>query len=235
MHGLDCYVGDDVRTIPSAGSSSSSTAVVYTDAKTVTAVQAALVKKGYDCGSTGPNGDGVDGLYGSNTARAIKKLQAVINWPQTGKIDQGVLQALNVTPGVLPPGVTLAGRAAVQAQVALDAATTAEHAQTPADVQAPAAQLQTVADNAAPPLPPEVKQKVDNAVAKAKAATTPAQVKEAALVVVSAAQDAHEAVKPSWVVSPAWPGGPAWWKVGAAIGGALATGGLVVVGVRRLG
>lgn len=230
MLGIDCFVGDDVRTIPSVVP----TPVTYTDAKTVTAVQAALVAKGYDCGSSGPNGDGVDGQYGSNTASAVKKFQAALNWPQTGKIDPGVCAQLGVTPGKLPPGVTLAGRAAVQAQVALDAATTAEHAQTPGDAQAAATQVQAVADSAAPPLPPAVQQKVDSAVAQAKAAKTPAEAQAAGVALADAAKDAHVAVKPSWVMSPAWPGGPVWWEVGATAGGALAVGGLVVFGLGKV-
>lgn len=199
-------------TIPSAG-------VTYTDAKTVTAVQAALVKKGYNCGKTGPNGDGVDGEFGPNTKAAIKKMQSDTGVPQTGVIDYGVISALQVTPGVLPPGVTMQGRAAVQAQVALDAATAAEHASTSSDVQNAAQQVATVSAAAAPPLPPEVQQQVQAAVTKAKAATTPAQVKAAAVDVQAAAQAAHKSVAPSWWKSPAWPGGLTRWKVGA-IGGA---------------
>jgi peptidoglycan hydrolase-like protein with peptidoglycan-binding domain len=231
MHGLDCYVGDDVVSIPSAVSKP----VTYTDAKTVTAVQAALVKKGYDCGSTGPNGDGVDGAYGSNTSNAIKKFQAALNWPQTGKIDPGICAQLGVTPGKLPPGVTMAERAAVQSQIALDNATAAEHAATPSDVQAVATNTQAVADAAAPPPPPDVQAQVKDATAKAKAAKTPADVKAAAQDLQAANQALHEVVKPSWVVSPAWPGGPAWWQVGVAVGGALALGGLAIAGVKRLG
>src|SRR5690242_890987 len=48
-------IGDD--TIPTVSAN-------YTDAKTVAAVQQALVKKGYNLGSSGPNSDGVDGIFG---------------------------------------------------------------------------------------------------------------------------------------------------------------------------
>lgn len=219
MHGLD-LIGA-TTTIPTAGAD-------YTDAKTVAAVQAALVAKGYDLGDTGPNKDGVDGVFGPKTKAAIKKMQTDAGLDPTGKIDEGVIMALKVTPGVLPPGVTLAGRAAVQAQVALDAATAAEHADTPPSVQAAAQQVADVVAAAAPPPPPEVQQKVTQAVAQAKAATTPAQVKAAAVAVQAAAQDVHAAVKPSWISSPAWAGGPELWKVGAAVAGAAVGGGALL-------
>lgn len=223
MRGLD-LIGATV-TIPTVGAT-------YTDAKTVAAVQAALVGRGYDLGATGPNKDGVDGVYGSKTKAAIKKLQGNAGLDQTGVITTQVLQALgNLTPGVLPPGVTMAGRAAVQAQVALDVATAAEHAATPSDVQDAAEQLVTVSDTAAPPPPPEVKQKVAAATAQAKAATTPAEVKAAAVAVQAAAQDVHTAVKPSWMSTPAWDGGPERWKVGAALAaGVVGAGALVAIG-----
>lgn len=222
MRGLD-LIGATV-TIPTAGAN-------YTDAKTVAAVQAALLAHHYDLGTSGPNGDGVDGVLGSKTAGAIKKLQGTLSAEQTGKIDEGVIAALKVTPGVLPPGVTMAGRAAVQAQVALDAATAAEHAETPEDVQDAADQLVTVSDTAAPPPPPEVKQKVAQAQAQAKAATTPAQAKAAAVAVQAAAQDVHTAVKPSWMSTPAWAGGPERWKVVASIAaGGVGAGALVAIG-----
>lgn len=220
-------LGDAAVTIPTAGAN-------YTDAKTVAAVQKALVDKGYDLGDTGPNNDGVDGVFGSKTKAAIKKLQAAtpnLANDQTGKIDEGVLMALQVTPGVLPPGVTMQGRAAVQAQAALDAATAAEHATTPADVQAAATAAQAVVDAAAPPPPLEVQAKVATAVAQAKAAKTPADAKAAAVAVQAAAQDVHEAVKPSWISSPAWAGGPERWKVGAASAGVVAgVGALLAIG-----
>lgn len=226
MTGLDIIGAITVGavTIPTAGAS-------YTDAKTITAVQKALVDKGYNLGSSGPNSDGVDGIFGSKTKAAVKKLQAAIGADQNGKIDEGVIAALKVTPGVLPPGVTMQGRAAVQAEAALDAATAAEHAATPSDVQDVAQQVADVVAVAAPPPPPEVQQKVAQAVAVAKAATTPAQVQAAAVAVQAAAQDVHEAVKPSWISSPAWEGGPERWKVGAATAAGVAgVGALLALG-----
>jgi peptidoglycan hydrolase-like protein with peptidoglycan-binding domain len=215
---LGCdVIGDDVVTVPTVGAN-------YTDAKTVTAVQFALVKKGYDLGTSGPNNDGVDGLFGSKTKSAIKKMQADANMYQSGKIDEGVIMALKVTPGVLPPGVTMAGRAAVQAQAALEAATAAEHAATPSDVQAAAQK----AVDAAPAQPPELKQAAQAALVKAKAAKTPADVVNAAAAVKSAAQDVHSAVKVPWYLMPAWQGGPPTWQVGVA--GAVGVIGLGLLG-----
>lgn len=56
--------------------------------ETVRAVQAALKAKGGEyaslLGTSGPNGDGVDGLYGENTKAAIKKFQADNGIQQTG-------------------------------------------------------------------------------------------------------------------------------------------------------
>jgi peptidoglycan hydrolase-like protein with peptidoglycan-binding domain len=206
------WVGGEVI-IPKAGAN-------YTDAKTVAAVQKALNDHGYNVGTSGPNRDGVDGMFGSKTKAAIKQMQTAINIPVTGIIDEGVVAALGVTPGVLPPGVSLQQQAALQAQVALDAATLAEHANTPSDVQSAAAQAQQASDAAAPPPPPAVVQKLAAAVAQAKAAKTPAQVQAAAVAVKDAATDVHTAVKPSWWVEPAWPGGWPRWEVTAAGGGA---------------
>lgn len=197
-----------VETIPTAGAN-------YSDAKTVAAVQSALVKKGYSIGSSG-----VDGLFGPDTKRAILKMQADAGLTQTGKIDEGVIMALGVTPGVLPPGVTMQDRAAVQSQVALDAATLAEHAETPSDVQIAAQQ----ALDAAPASPEELKQAAQQALVKAKAAKTSAQVQDAAGDVQAAAKDINAAVAPSWWVVPAWDGGYPRWKI--AIAGALATVGI---------
>jgi peptidoglycan hydrolase-like protein with peptidoglycan-binding domain len=191
-------------TIPTVGAN-------YTDAKTVTAVQYALVKKGYNLGTTGPNHDGVDGDFGPKTSAACKKIQAIANSEQNGRIDETVIMALKVTPGVLPPGVTAAGRAAVQAQVALEAATKAEHAQSAGEVVQAA---QAVAD-AMVFEPDVVTLPVKKALEKAKAATTPEQVKDAAKDVQAAAQGAAKAVAPAWPV----------WKIAAVAGG-----GLVAVG-----
>jgi len=224
----DVHMGGEV-TIPTAGAN-------YTDAKTVTAVQQALVNKGYDLGKTGPNSDGVDGSFGPKTKAAIKKMQADANLVQSGIIDEGVIMALKVTPGVLPPGVTMEGRAAVQAQVALDAATAAEHAATPADAVAVATQVAAVAAAAAPPPPPAVQEKVQAALVVAKAAKTPAQAIAAAAAVKAAAVEVHAAVKPAWYQEPAWSGGPPRWQVGVGAGlgaSVVATGLALVFGGRR--
>jgi peptidoglycan hydrolase-like protein with peptidoglycan-binding domain len=220
MRGFDCLgwdeLGEAVVTIPTAGAS-------YTDAKTVVAVQAALVKKGYNLGNYGPDHNGVDGVLGPKTANAIKSVQKVIGEAQTGKIDEGVIMALQVTPGVLPPGVTIQGRAALQAQVALDAATKVEHAQTPTDVQIVAKELA----DAMVFEPVEIRLPVEKALAKAKAATTPAQVADAAKDVKAAALAANAAVKPSWWTTPAWSGGIERWKVASiGAGGAIGLGAL---------
>ena len=209
-YGEENWVGQVVM-IPTAGAN-------YTDAKTVAAVQQALVNLNYDLGKSGPKGDGVDGMFGSKTKAAINKWQSDVGIPETGKIDEGVIGGLKVTPGVLPPGVSLQQQAALQAQVALDAATLAEHASTPADVQTAADQASQAAAAAAPPPPPEVQQKLAAATAQAKAAKTPDQVKAAAKAVQSAAQDVHAAVKPSWWVEPAWNGGWPRWEVTLAGG-----------------
>jgi hypothetical protein len=150
-------------------------------------------------------------------------MQSDAGIPQTGIIDEGVIMALKVKPGVLPPGVTAAGRAAVQAQVALDAATAAEHAVTPSEAQAAAQQVVDVVSIAAPPPPPEVKKAAQDALVKAKAATTPAQVKAAAQDIQAAAQAVHKEVSPSWWKTPAWAGGLERWKV-ATIGGVAVVG-----------
>jgi peptidoglycan hydrolase-like protein with peptidoglycan-binding domain len=223
----DVTAGDDVRTIPSVVS----TPVTYTDAKTVLAVQVALYQKGYDLGDTGPNNDGVDGVFGAHTKAAIKKMQKDAGLQQSGKIDEGVIMALGVTPGVLPPGVTPQGRAAVQAQVALDAATQAEHSMTPQDVQAAAAQV----SSAAPPAPPELVQTVAKAKAAAATATTPAQVQAAKQLVADAAMQVHAATQPSWFSAPVWQGAPLnRWQGLAALGAGVATTvGLVLVARRR--
>lgn len=224
------HMGDDVRTIPTVGAT-------YTDAKTVAAVQSVLAKRGYDLGKSGPNNDGVDGVLGMKTKAAIKKLQSNAGLDQTGVIDTQVLQSLgNITPGVLPPGVTMEGRAAVQAQVALDAATAAAHASTPADAVAVATQVAAVAAAAAPPPPPAVQEKVQAAVVAAKAAKTPAQAVAAAAAIQVAAQEVHAAVKPSFFESPAWSGGPPRWQVGVGAGlgaAAMATGLALLLGGRR--
>jgi peptidoglycan hydrolase-like protein with peptidoglycan-binding domain len=222
------HMGGEV-TIPTADAN-------YTDAKTVAAVQQALVNKGYDLGSSGPASNGVDGVFGPKTKAAIKKMQTDANLTQSGIIDEGVIMALKVTPGVLPPGVTMEGRAAVQAQVALDAATAAEHAVTPSDAVQLAQKVAEVAAAAAPPPPPAVQEKVQAALVIAKAAKTSAQAIVAAAAIQVAAKDVHAAVKPSFFETPAWSGGPPRWQVGVGAGlgvSVVATGLALLFGGRR--
>ncbi len=208
-------------TIPTAGAH-------YTDSKTVGAVQAALKEHGF-------NGkDGVlivDGVMGPNTAFAIRSLQATLNAEPSGIIDEGVIAALQVTPGVLPPGVTLQQKTAVEVQVALDAATAAEHAITQPDVQAAAAQVAA----AAPAEPPELKQEALRAHAAAVAASTPAQVAAAKQQVQAVAQKVTAAVAPGWWGTPLWAGAPVKrWQGVVGGGAAIAVGlGLALVARRR--
>lgn len=208
---------DPIVTIPTVGAN-------YTDAKTVTAVQAALVKRGYNIGTTGPNHDGVDGLFGSKTKSAIESLQQTVGAQVNGRIDETVIMALKVTPGVLPPGVTIQGRAALQAQVALEAATAAEHASSPADLQKAAQDAADAAAAAEPPVPPEVLQAARDAVTRSKQVTTPAQLQQVKQEVKQAAAVVAVQVAPNWWKQPAWPGGWERWKVVLTAG--LGTAGL---------
>lgn len=218
-------IGDAAVTIPTVGA-------VYTDAKTVAAVQQALVGRGYSLGTTGPAKNGVDGVFGSKTKTAIKNIQSTIGETQNGQIDVGVIMALQVTPGVLPPGVTLAGRAAVQSQVALDAATAAEHAQSPTDVQIAAQEMAQVvaAADADEALSAEVRQQAQDAQTQAQSARTPAQVQAAAANVQAASLAVNESVAPSWWKMPAWSGGIPRWQVAAlGAGGIVGFSGLIWV------
>lgn len=67
-------------------------------------IQQALVDQGdYNLGTFGPNGDGVDGVFGSKTADAIKKFKVDFNLfgPASSDIDKGViaeLDTLNTVP-----------------------------------------------------------------------------------------------------------------------------------------
>jgi hypothetical protein len=215
MRGFDCLGADPVVTIPTAGAN-------YTDAKTVAAVQTALVRMHYDVGKSG-----VDGIFGRDTRAAIIKMQGDAGLEQTGKIDEGVIMALKVTPGVLPPGVTMAGKAAVQAQVALDAATAAEHAGTSAELQKAAQDAVDATSGAQPPLPPEVLQAARDALTKSKQATTPAQVQAVKQQVQQAAQTVATKVAPNWWMQPAWAGGwPRWQVATIGAGGTLGLGAL---------
>jgi len=209
MKGFDCLGAVDLGevTIPTAGAN-------YTDAKTVAAVQSALNTRGY-----GPLD--VDGLFGPKTKAAIKKMQGDAGLYVTGTINEDVIMALKVTPGVLPPGVTMAGKAAVQAQVALDAATAVEHAATPAELQKAAQDALDAANAAQPPIDPATLQAARDAVTKSKQVTTPAQMQAAKQQVQTAAQTVASKVAPSWWKQPAWAGGWPRWEVALIGGGAV--------------
>jgi peptidoglycan hydrolase-like protein with peptidoglycan-binding domain len=203
-------------TIPSAGA-------VYTDKKTVGAVQTALNDHGF-----GPLK--VDGIMGPKTAAAIRKMQAAASIPATGVIDSGVIAALQVTPGVLPPGVTLQQKTDVEVQAAIDAATAVEHSVTPADLQAAAAKVV----DAAPPAPPELKQEAQQAHAAVLMATTPAAQAAAKQQVQAVAQKVQAAVAPGWWSSPLWQGAPVNRMQGIIGGvGAAAIVAGVIAAVRR--
>jgi hypothetical protein len=221
MRGFDCLGADQIITVPTAGAN-------YTDVRTVTAVQAALVKRGYDLGKYGVNKDGIDGLFGSATKKAIQKLQKDAGLLVTGTINEDVIRALQVTPGVLPPGITLQGVAAVQASIALDAATKAERANTTGELQKAAQDSVNAANAAQPPLPPEVRKAAMDALEKSKKVTTPAQMQQVKQEVQQTALVVASKVAPSWWVLPAWQGGMARWKVAAIGGGGVAGLGVIL-------
>lgn len=77
----------------------------YHDAVTVTAVQKKLNEKGF-----GPIK--VDGIYGPETAGALKKMQAKYGLDQTGVVDYGALLALGVSA---PPAVKVPAKSAASA------------------------------------------------------------------------------------------------------------------------
>ena len=56
--------------------------------------QMALVARGYDLGSYGPNGDGVDGHWGNASRKALIQFQRDEGLPQTGDRDLGTEAAL---------------------------------------------------------------------------------------------------------------------------------------------
>lgn len=74
-------------------------------------IQQAFVDLGFNLGSTGPNKDGVDKLFGSPTTRAVKAFQTeqAIAGAASGEVDQSTLKCLDeqrahveVAPGLKP-------------------------------------------------------------------------------------------------------------------------------------
>ena len=64
----------------------------------VEAVQQALVNLGYNLGNTGPNGDGVDGVFGEKTRSAVKKFQTSKDLYSDGIVGDNTAGALGVQP-----------------------------------------------------------------------------------------------------------------------------------------
>lgn len=54
----------------------------------VTQIQQALVDKGYSLGTSGPLKNGVDGIFGSRTEKALKQFQTSMKLSPTGVVDQ---------------------------------------------------------------------------------------------------------------------------------------------------
>lgn len=63
-------------------------------APVTTDIQRRLAKLGYDLGTFGASGDGIDGKYGKVTAAAVKKFQADNGLPVTGRVDMGTYAML---------------------------------------------------------------------------------------------------------------------------------------------
>lgn len=64
----------------------------------VEAVQQALVNLGYNLGTTGSNGDGVDGVFGEKTKSAVKKFQTSKDLYSDGIVGDKTAGALGVQP-----------------------------------------------------------------------------------------------------------------------------------------
>lgn len=70
-------------------------------------IQARLKALGFDLGSFGTNGDGVDGKYGKATAAAVKQFQEQNGLPPTGRVDMGTYaMLLEQAPKVAEPRQT---------------------------------------------------------------------------------------------------------------------------------
>jgi peptidoglycan hydrolase-like protein with peptidoglycan-binding domain len=86
------------------------------DSDAVTRIQQALIDvqkitgNTYDLGSTGPKGDGVDGVYGTKTAAAVRKFKTDEGLGSTkfGDVGPGVMHRLDqlFPPGPTPPAPT---------------------------------------------------------------------------------------------------------------------------------
>ena len=212
-------VGDTTYAV--IGTTTIPKAVSYTDEVTVLAVQGALRAKNYSVK--------LDGLFGTETSKAIKKMQRDIGVGETGVIDYGVLNALGLPAPAYAPTVTTAGRSASAA--AKDADAMASYATTPAEVVHASEQVAAASAVALPPPPPEVQIKVAAASAAAKIAASPTatpvqvadakkQVKEAAEAVKSATSFWGQAL---WAEAPVkrWQGAVAGAGLLAIVGGFL--------------
>ena len=87
----------------------------YRDASTVLSVQSALAARGYKNQSDGKPLS-VDGLYGPNTAAAIRNVQLQTGDPQTGLIDDALLLKLGLNLPSQKPAPS-PGQAAAQAAI----------------------------------------------------------------------------------------------------------------------
>lgn len=181
----------------------------YTDKATVRAVQAALKAKGFDPGA-------VDGVYGPNTAAAVKKMQSAIGADPSGKIDSGVLATLQVSA----PSAASVQQAMTDA-AAVSTATQKMHASEANDPdttdQAKVDQQKAVAQAA-----------VDAAKKQVTTAATPAQ-KQVAQTQLVVAQQKLDALPSSSFFMRTVLGRPAWQVMLFGLGGLLLTVGVVTL------
>jgi peptidoglycan hydrolase-like protein with peptidoglycan-binding domain len=81
----------------------------------VSKVQQALVDLGFNLGTSGPGGNGVDGIYGQRTAAAVRafKVRESLGSEQFGDVGPGTMHRLNelFPPSPTPPGPTPPGPA----------------------------------------------------------------------------------------------------------------------------
>lgn len=79
------------------------------DKQPVSKLQQALVERRLNLGTTGPGGNGVDGVYGQKTADAVKvfKEREALGFTQFGDVGPGTMRKLNALfPEEVPPGPT---------------------------------------------------------------------------------------------------------------------------------